>query len=47
MANLRPGGIYHAKDVYEVGGVPVLLKEMLENNLIHGDCITADGRILQ
>ena len=46
IANLRPGGIYHAKDVYEVGGVPVLLKEMLENNLIHGDCITADGRIL-
>ena len=46
IANLRPGGIYHAKDVYEVGGVPVLLKEILENNLIHGDCITADGRIL-
>ena len=46
IANLRPGGIYHAKDVYEVGGVPVLLKEMLENNLIHGDCVTADGRIL-
>ena len=46
IANLRPGGIYHAKDVYEVGGVPVLLKEMLENNLIHGDCITVDGRIL-
>jgi dihydroxy-acid dehydratase len=46
IANLKPGGIYHAKDVYEVGGVPVLLKEMLENNLIHGDCITADGMIL-
>ena len=46
IANLRPGGIYHAKDVYEVGGVPVLLKEMLEHNLIHGDCITADGRLL-
>ncbi|MAV88619.1 MAG: dihydroxy-acid dehydratase [Rhodospirillaceae bacterium] len=46
IANLKPGGNYHAKDVYEVGGVPVLLKEMLENNLIYGDCITADGRIL-
>ena len=46
IANLKPGGIYHAKDVYEVGGVPVLLKEMLEHNLIHGDCITADGRLL-
>ena len=46
IANLKPGGIYHAKDVYEVGGVPILLKEMLENNLIHGDCITADGMIL-
>jgi dihydroxy-acid dehydratase len=46
IANLRPGGLYHAKDVYEVGGVPVLLKEMLNSGVLHGDCLTVDGRTL-
>ena len=46
IANLRPGGVYHAKDVYDIGGVPVILKELLGAGLIHGDCLTVDGRCL-
>jgi dihydroxy-acid dehydratase len=46
MANLRPGGLYHAKDVYEVGGVPVLIKELLASGKLHGECLTVDGQTL-
>jgi len=46
IANLRPGGEYHAKDVYDVGGVPVLLKEMLRSGALYGDCLTVDGMTL-
>tara|TARA_B100000315_G_C14582923_1_gene591447 strand:+ start:198 stop:1931 length:1734 start_codon:yes stop_codon:yes gene_type:complete len=46
IASLRPGGLYHAKDVYEVGGVPVLLKEMLKGGYLHGECLTVDGSTL-
>ncbi|MBT4938857.1 MAG: dihydroxy-acid dehydratase, partial [Rhodospirillaceae bacterium] len=46
IANLKPGGLYHAKDVYDVGGVPVLLKEMLKGGYLHGDCLTVDGQTL-
>jgi dihydroxy-acid dehydratase len=46
IANLRPGGLYHAKDVHDIGGVPVLLKEMLKNGVLHGECLTVDGRTL-
>ncbi|MBT7954154.1 MAG: dihydroxy-acid dehydratase, partial [Rhodospirillaceae bacterium] len=44
--SLRPGGLYHAKDVYEVGGVPVLLKEMLKGGYLHGECLTVNGSTL-
>jgi dihydroxy-acid dehydratase len=47
IANLRPGGFYHAKDVYDVGGVPVLIKEMLKSGILHGECLTADGRTIE
>ncbi|MBT7953933.1 MAG: dihydroxy-acid dehydratase, partial [Rhodospirillaceae bacterium] len=46
IASLRPGGLYHAKDVYEVGGVPVLLKEMLKGGYLHGECLTVNGSTL-
>ena len=46
IASLRPGGLYHAKDVYEVGGVPVLLKEMLNGGYLHGECLTVNGSTL-
>lgn len=46
IANLRPGGKYVAKDLYDVGGVGVVLKELLDNGHIHGDCMTVTGKTL-
>ncbi len=46
IASLRPGGLYHAKDVYEKGGVPVILKELLRGGHIHGGCLTVSGEKL-
>jgi dihydroxy-acid dehydratase len=46
FVNLRPGGEYVAKDLYEVGGVPVVMKELRKAGLLHEDCITASGRTL-
>ncbi len=47
IASLRPGGLYHAKDMYEIGGVPVILKELLKGGHLHGDCLTVDGKRLE
>lgn len=44
IANLKPGGRYVAKDMYEIGGVSVVLKELLDGGYLHGDCITVTGR---
>ncbi len=46
FCDLRPGGRYVAKDLYEVGGVPVVLKELQKIGLLHEDCITVSGRSL-
>jgi dihydroxy-acid dehydratase len=46
FVNLRPGGQYVAKDLYEAGGVPVVLKELRRAKLLHEDCVTASGRSL-
>jgi dihydroxy-acid dehydratase len=46
IADLKPGGRYVAKDLYEVGGVPVLIKALLDGGLLHGDCVTVTGRTL-
>ena len=46
FVDLRPGGKYVAKDLYEVGGVPVVMKELRRQGLLHEDCITASGRTL-
>ncbi|WP_415404868.1 dihydroxy-acid dehydratase [Tateyamaria sp. SN3-11] len=43
FVDLKPGGAYVAKDLYEVGGVPVVMKELRKAGLIHEDCITATG----
>ena len=43
FVNLKPGGDYVAKDLYEAGGVPVVMKELRKAGLIHEDCITASG----
>lgn len=46
IANLRPGGKYVAKDLFDVGGVGVVIKELLDNGHMHGDCITVTGKTL-
>ncbi len=46
FVNLRPGGEYVAKDLYEAGGVPVVLRELRKAGLIHEDCITVTGRTM-
>ncbi|MDA0962813.1 MAG: dihydroxy-acid dehydratase [Proteobacteria bacterium] len=46
FVNLKPGGDYVAKDMYEAGGVPVVMKELRKAGLIHEDCITASGRTI-
>ena len=46
FVDLKPGGQYVAKDLYEAGGVPVVLKELRKAGLIHEDCMTASGRTM-
>jgi dihydroxy-acid dehydratase len=46
FVNLRPGGEYVAKDLYEVGGVAVVMKELARAGLLHLDCLTASGKSL-
>ena len=46
IADLKPGGKYVAFDVHKVGGIPVILKSLLDGGLLHGDCITVTGRTL-
>ncbi len=43
FVDLKPGGQFVAKDLYEVGGVPVVMKELRKAGLLHDDCMTADG----
>jgi dihydroxy-acid dehydratase len=46
IADLRPGGKYVAKDLFDVGGVGIVLKELLDNGFIHGDCLTVTGKTM-
>ena len=46
IADLKPGGRYLAKDVHEIGGVPVVLKALLDGGFLHGDCLTVTGHTL-
>jgi dihydroxy-acid dehydratase len=46
IADLKPGGRYVAKDLYEIGGVPVLMRALLEGGYLHGDCITVTGKTI-
>ncbi len=46
IADLQPGGRYVAKDMYDAGGVYMLMKTMLDNGLLHGDCMTVTGKTL-
>ncbi len=44
IASMKPSGKYVAKDLYEIGGVPVLMKALLDGGYINGDCITVTGK---
>lgn len=46
IADLKPGGNYVAKDMYEAGGVPMLLRTLLDGGYLHGDCLTVTGKSL-
>jgi dihydroxy-acid dehydratase len=46
MADLKPGGNYVAKDMYEAGGIYMLMKSLLSEGLLHGNCMTVTGKTL-
>ncbi len=46
FVDLKPGGQYVAKDLYEAGGVPIVMKELRKAGLIHEDCMTATGKTI-
>lgn len=46
IADLKPGGAYVAKDMYEAGGMPMLLRVLLDGGFIHGDCLTVTGKTI-
>lgn len=46
IADLKPSGKYLMEDVHRVGGIPAVLKYLLKNGLLHGDCLTVTGNTL-
>src|SRR5208283_2630333 len=46
IADLKPGGRYVAKDMFEAGGVPLLMKTLLDHGFLHGECVTVTGRTI-
>ena len=46
IADLKPGGRYVARDLYEAGGVSVIVKALLDGGFLHGDCMTVTGKTI-
>ncbi len=44
LADMKPSGSYVQEDLHEVGGIPGVMKYLLEKNLLHGDCLTVTGK---
>lgn len=44
LADLKPSGRYLMEDLHEIGGTPAVMKYLLQNRLIHGDCLTVTGK---
>ncbi len=44
IADTKPGGKYHMADVDRIGGIPVVMRHLLDAGLIHGDCLTVTGK---
>ncbi|MBT4297477.1 MAG: dihydroxy-acid dehydratase [Flavobacteriaceae bacterium] len=47
LADLKPSGKFLMEDLHNVGGVPAVMKYMLENNLLNGDCMTVTGKTIK
>jgi dihydroxy-acid dehydratase len=47
LADLKPGGKYVAKDMWKAGGVPMLLKTLMDGGYIHGNCMTVTGKTMK
>ena len=47
IGNLKPGGAYYAVDVYRLGGVPMICKELIKGGFMHGDTLTITGETLE
>ena len=46
IADLKPSGKYVARDMFEAGGIPLLMKTLLDHGFMHGDCMTVTGRTM-
>jgi dihydroxy-acid dehydratase len=46
IGDLKPGGRYVMKDLHDIGGVPVLMKALLDGGFLHGDCLTVTGKTI-
>ena len=46
IADTKPGGKFHMSDIHRIGGVPVLMKHLLDAGLLHGDVITCTGKTM-
>jgi dihydroxy-acid dehydratase len=47
LADFKPSGIYVLEDLHRVGGIPAVVKMLLDENLLHGDCVTVTGKTLR
>ena len=46
IADMKPHGKYHMVDLDRIGGVPVVMRELLDAGLLHGDCLTVTGKTM-
>jgi dihydroxy-acid dehydratase len=46
IVDMKPGGKYVAKDLFEAGGIPMVMKTLLDAGYLHGDCMTVTGRTI-
>lgn len=47
LADMKPSGKYHMEDVHGIGGIPAVMKYLLAENLLHGDCLTVTGKTIR
>lgn len=47
LADLKPSGKYLMEELHRIGGVPAVMKYLLDNNLLHGDCLTVTGKTIK